>query len=177
MSTARTWGTTAAERAKVWPCDDVLTAEDSYFRGVDVLAEPDVVFRWLCQLRVAPYSYDLVDNLGRRSPRSLTPGLDDLEVGQTFMTIFELVSFTPDVELTLLMTSGVARWLFGRVAVTYRVIPAGRGVSRLLAKVNVAYPGGVRGQLLRRALPWGDLAMMRKQLLNVQRLAESGEKA
>src|SRR4029077_18564030 len=93
-SLVTTWGSTASERARAFPCDGVLPhASFDLYRAVTVEAPASRVFRWLCQLRVAPYSYDLLDNWGRRSPRELTPGADDLAVGQKIMTIFTLVSF------------------------------------------------------------------------------------
>ncbi|MFZ1178196.1 MAG: hypothetical protein WAO15_18365 [Mycobacterium sp.] len=48
------------------------------------------MFSWLCQLRVAPNSYDALDNLGRRSPRERNPELVHLQLGQRFMTVFAL---------------------------------------------------------------------------------------
>ena len=99
---ARTGGTTAAERALPFPGDRADDgARDLLWRGVDVGAPASLVFRWLCQLRVAPYSYDWIDNLGPRSPRSLVPGLEELGAGQTFMKIFRLLAFEPGVALTL----------------------------------------------------------------------------
>ena len=96
------WGTTPDERARPFPCDALLPGFDvALYRGVTVRAPAPVVFRWLCQLRVAPYSYDWLDNLGRRSPRTLTPGAERLELGQRVMGIFELVGFEPDRHLTL----------------------------------------------------------------------------
>jgi hypothetical protein len=161
----RTWGSTAAERALPQPCDELVPEpDDAAYRAVSVAAAPHVVFRWLCQLRVAPYSYDLLDNLGRRSPRTLTPGLDDLAVGQRFATIFRLASFEPDRHITILTTGN-------RVAVTYAVRPHGEG-SRLLVKLVVRYPRWLRGPL-RDAAVAGDLVMMRRQLLNFRRLAEA----
>lgn len=75
----RHWGTTAPERARPYPCDELVPSSDgALFRGVSVEAPAAVVFRWLCQLRAAPYSYDLLDNRGRRSPQELTPGLERL---------------------------------------------------------------------------------------------------
>ncbi len=86
MSIAHEWGSTPADRAIDFPCDRHLPdAEDTLYRAVDVNAHSAVVFRWLCQLRVAPYSYDWLDNWGRESPRTLTPGLDQLAVGQRVM--------------------------------------------------------------------------------------------
>jgi hypothetical protein len=116
-----------------FPCDRHLPGADAaYFRAVDVDAPPGTVFRWLCQLRAAPYSYDWVDNRGRRSPPRLIPGLDQLQVGQQVMTIFELVEFEPDRHLTVSMRR--ARHLFGEVAGTYMALPISESRSRLLVK-------------------------------------------
>ena len=71
------WGVTAAETARHYPCDDVVpTPALQAWRGVSVAAAPERVWPWLVQLRLAPYSYDWIDNLGRRSPRELR-GLPD----------------------------------------------------------------------------------------------------
>jgi hypothetical protein len=139
-------------------------------RAVDVAAPAGRTFRWVCQLRVAPYSYDLIDNRGRASPRELTPGLDRLEVGQRVATIFTLVDFTPGEHLTLRLTETRGRRLFGDVVVTYLAVPTGPETSRLLARVRVSGLGPVR----RRALAYGDLLMMRKQLHTLADLAARG---
>ena len=66
-----TWGTTEDERAAAYPVDDVLPdAEQWLFRGIDVAAPAALTFRWLCQLRAAPYSYDWIDNWGGEAHRS-----------------------------------------------------------------------------------------------------------
>jgi hypothetical protein len=172
-SWAVSWGATAEERAASYPCDAVLPESDAaLFRAVDVDAPTTVVWRWLCQLRAAPYSYDWIDNLGRRSPRRLIAGLERLRAGQTVMTIFELVSFAPEDHMTLLVSKPSAIRLFGRVAGTYRIATRPRGGCRLTVKLLARYPGGLYGVLLRWLLPWGDLIMMRKQLLTLKALAE-----
>jgi hypothetical protein len=162
------WGSSAHERTLEYPCDALLDAPDRVlFRAIDIAAPSDLVFRWLCQLRVAPYSYDWIDNFGRRSPRRLIDGLDALEVGQRFM-IFRLASFEPGRSITLDSTTA----LFGRVVMTYLVTPTTSDTSRLVAKLAFVAPRGLYGALMRRILPAGDLVMMRKQLLTWRALAE-----
>jgi hypothetical protein len=164
---ARDWGSTASERAMSFPCDRHLPDADlALHRAVDVDAPAAILFRWLCQLRAAPYSYDLIDNFGRRSPRRLLPGLERLEVGQRFMTIFRLVEFEPDRHLTLLY-----RGPAGAFAVTYLLVPRGEYRSRLLVRLIASGPW-----LVSRFGPAADLIMMRKQVLTVKRLAERDER-
>jgi hypothetical protein len=173
-STARTWGSTEEERAAAYPCDRWLEdADDHLWRAIDVAAPPAVVFRWLCQLRAAPYSYDWIDNLGRTSPRQLTPGLDDLAEGQRVMAIFRLVEFARDRHITLVLERG--RRMFGELALTYCVDPAPGG-SRLVAKLIVKRPRGL-GRVLSPLLPAGDLVMMKKQLRTLKALAERDQAA
>jgi hypothetical protein len=174
MSLGASWGVTGSERLEPFPCDASCAAPDeALFRGVTVAAPPPVLFRWLCQLRTAPYSYDWLDNGGRQSPRTLTPGLDVLAKGQRVMTIFELVDFEPDRSLTIVNRArDGARRLFGEVWVSYVIRPGQGADCRLLAKLVVRYPRAITGWALRRVLPLGDLLMMRRQLLNLKKLAE-----
>jgi hypothetical protein len=169
---AYTWGTSAPDRSVSFPCEHHLPgAEDAYFRGLDIAAPAAVLFRWLCQLRVAPYSYDWIDNRGRRSPRSLTAVLERLSVGQSVMTIFKIVEFEVDRHLTI-MTPRPSR-LFGEVAVTYLIIRVHPSYCRLLVKVLVRHPPAAPlHRLGRELLPWGDVIMMRRQMLNLKHLAE-----
>ena len=174
MSIAYTWGTEEAERRLPFACDSYVSQPDAiYFRGVTVRAAPERLFRWLCQMRVAPYSYDWIDNRGRRSPRALTPGLEHLAIGQSMMRIFTMVDFARDRHVTLCIKHGTGAFsLFGDLALTYLIVPEGQARCRLLVKIVVRYPRGVSGILMRRVLPWGDLVMMRRQLLNLKQLAE-----
>lgn len=172
MDGGRIWGATADEQAAAYPCDGLLPgAEEAWFRAVSVAAPAAVVFRWLCQLKVAPYSYDLLDNRGKRSPRTLTPGAEELEVGQPVMRIFDLESFEPGRDITIVLRR--ATGLFGGLAGTYRVEPVDERRSRIVVKLLVRHPGPGLVRRLRHALfPLGDLIMMRKQLLTLGRLAE-----
>lgn len=176
MRVATVWGADAAEMAAAYPCDEVAPhPAEVWFRAVSVRAPRSTVFRWLCQLKVAPYSYDLLDNRGRRSPRTLTPGTERLAIGQRFVSIFELVDFTPDEQLTLRMTAPRALAWFGPLTLTYAVRDSGSTDTRLVVKLNVGERGG-GGRLhgaRRRALAWGDLFMMHRQLTTLRRLAEA----
>ncbi len=174
MSIAYTWGTTADERALAYPCDRYIAApRDELYRGVTVDAPPAIVFRWLCQLRAAPYSYDWIDNFGRRSPQRLTPGLEALAPGQRVMKIFELLEFEQDRSITIrIIERGRAYRLFGSLAVTYMAVEQPAGGTRLLAKLSTHGSRGLIARAMRVILPWGDLVMMRRQLLNLKRLAE-----
>jgi hypothetical protein len=145
------------------PCDALCPrAGIRADRAISAAAPASIVFAWLCQLRVAPYSYDILDNFGRRSPRERNPELRHLEIGQRFMTIFALQSFVDGEQITLLAKG---------VAVTYAVRPDGVG-SRLHVRVLFEGP-----RLVARALALGDLVMMRKQLITLKSLAGRGPAA
>jgi hypothetical protein len=138
-------------------------------RAVDVAAPAELGWRWLCQISVAPYSYDWIDNLGRRSPQELTPGADRLEVGQRAL-IFRVIDVQPGREWSALMLPRPAR-LFGPVAITYAAHPVTETSCRLVCRLAVSQRT-VLDRVRSRALAWGDLVMMRRELLNLKALAE-----
>ncbi len=117
---------------------------------------------WVCQIRVAPYSYDWVDNLGRRSPTTLV-GLEPARVGEPFTRTGgrpagEVLAVDPGRQLTGRILGAV---------MSYLLVPDGGASTRLLLKVAMG-----RGRALAPLVSVGDLVMARRQLLNLAALAE-----
>lgn len=156
------WGVSDAEVARRYPCDDVVTDPVlEAWRGVTVATTADRLWPWVAQVRLAPYSYDWVDNLGRRSPQELR-GLPEPVVGEPFTTaaarpVGRILSVVPGEQLT------------GRIAgaVMSYVLVADGDRTRLLMKIVMA-----RGRLVAPVVSLGDLVMARRQLLTFRRLAE-----
>jgi hypothetical protein len=174
MPWIRAGAVTAADRAVSYPCDDILDGQRrEFYRAVDVEASPAVMFRWLCQVKVAPYSYDLVDNLGRRSPSEITPGLADVKVGQPFM-IGSIVAFEPDRHITMRSTPKLDRF-YGPISMTYAIHPRGERACRVVVK-GVLGARSWLGRVRAEFVVLGDAPMMRKQLLTLKKLAERDER-
>lgn len=157
------WGVSDGEVSRFYPCDDFVTASAlQVWRGVTVEAPAEAVWPWVAQVRLAPYSYDWVDNLGRRSPRELV-GLPDPKVGERFTTaggweLGRIVSVAPGKQLT-----GTIIGAF----MSYVVVPQDHDTTRLLLKVVIQ-----TNRWVGMGLSVGDLIMARRQLLNLKKLAE-----
>lgn len=156
------WGVTEAETLLRYGCDDLVHAPTlEAWRGVTVDAEPDTVWSRLRQVRLAPYSYDVIDNFGRRSPRERRD-LPEPAVGDPFTCALgrdqgHIVAVEPGRQLTATIMGA---------CMSYIVLPRG-GQTRLVVKV-VAHTQ----PWLAPALSLGDLVMARKQLLTLKALAE-----
>ena len=170
------WGATDAEADRRVPADALVGEPRArWVRAVGSSASPALLWRWVQQLTVAPYSYDLIDNLGRRSPRRLGPDADRVEVGQRLLVLFVVDSVTPagppsDVRQMTLRRRRPGTGPVGEFAITYAVHPAPVG-CRLVATVVVGGTPGGAATALRGLLAWGDLVMMRRQLQTLAALA------
>lgn len=160
------WGVSDEEVARRYPCDDLVPAPVlQAWRGVTVHAPGSDVWPWIAQIRLAPYSYDWIDNLGRRSPQELRD-LPAPAPGQHFTAAGgrptgRILSIEPEVQLTGQIMGAV---------MSYVLLPTSRpagDATRLLLKV-----AATRGRGVAPLLCVGDLVMARRQLLNLKRLAE-----
>src|SRR5512146_1358398 len=157
------WGVSDAEVARAYPCDEFVAAPTvRAWRGVSVAAPAETVWQWIAQVRLAPYSYDWIDNRGRRSPRELA-GLPEPRAGGRLTAVGgrplgRIVSVETGKQLT-----GTIMGAY----MSYVLVPADGDATRLLLKVVME-----TSRLRACCVTPGDLIMARRQLLNLKRLAE-----
>ncbi|MEM7327024.1 MAG: hypothetical protein AAF531_28335, partial [Actinomycetota bacterium] len=151
------WGATDEERAAPLPGDDRLV--DPYVsatRSITVTGSPDRVLAWLVQMgtgRAGWYSYDLIDNYGRRSAEHIEPSWAVTAVGETVPVgpiSFEVTHLEPagaevddrraDGSTSLVLAMPEGRSLGHRIGFTlaYRESSTDGGVtSRLVSRVRI----------------------------------------
>jgi hypothetical protein len=161
------WGVSEAETTRRYPCDDLVPNPVlQAWRGVTVRTRPEHVWPWVAQIRLAPYSYDWLDNLGRRSPQDLR-GLPEPVVGESFSAAFGGRPFGRiiAVESGKHLTGTIMGAAISYVLVPVDDIPRTRLLMKLVTR---------SGRMTAPLLSVGDLIMARRQLLNLAALAERG---
>jgi hypothetical protein len=172
------WGATADEIAGS-VVGDSLCADARLLatRSITIAAPPADVFPWIRQMgfgRAGWYSYDWLDNLGRRSATTIHPEWQAVSIGDTVPggpIAFEAAIVEAPHSFVLRVVPGgrVSRRLCFTLAYELRDHPQGtRLVTRLRAHIDA--PGGTL--LERFVLGPGDGIMLRRQLLGIQRRAE-----
>ena len=142
-------------------------------RSISLDAPPGRVYPWLAQMgfgKAGWYSYDWIDNLGRRSASTILSQWQDVSTGDVIPgggpVGFEvaLAEEPRAFVLSLARTGGITDRIAFTLAYELRDLDGStRLVSRVRARVDL--PGG---RLMERALLGpGDGIMVRRQLLNL----------
>ena len=138
-------------------------------RSITIAAAPEAVFPWIRQMgfgRAGWYSYDWIDNLGRRSATRIHPEWQDVVTGSPVPggpTAFTAAVVDPPRAFVLQFGRPGGRLCF-TLAYELRPDPVGtRLVTRMRTRIDV--PGGVVVE--RGLLGPGDGIMVRRQLRNL----------
>ncbi len=144
-------------------------------RAITVHACPEHVWPWLVQIgfnRAGWYSYDLLDNLGRRSAERVIPELQAIAVGDwipmsgtpTEQTAFRVAAFEPGRMLLWAKPDSTWTWL---------LLPIDGERTRVVSRLRCLHqPGTVLGLAGVLLMELGDFPMFRKLLLNLRQRAE-----
>jgi hypothetical protein len=169
------WGSSPDEIAGPVVGDDLCPdARVIATRSITLAAPPADVYPWLRQMgfrRAGWYSYDWLDNLGRRSATRINPEWQDVATGSRVPAgpmSFEAAIVEPPRAFVLRVGSGESAKSRIQFVLAYelREVPEG---TRLVTRVRIRIdaPGG---RLLERlVLGPGDGVMVRRQLLNLAR--------
>ena len=170
------WGATDEELAAIMPGDEIVSQPDfNATRGVTVNAPPETIWPWIVQMgtkRAGWYSYDWIDNLGRRSAERILPEFQDIKVGH-------LVPMSPDQKYGFWVKDFVRdQWMLwgdkeGDVTWCWGIHPLGKTQTRLITRIRVRYRWLSPGILLNLLIDVGDIVMMRKCMLGIKNRAEN----
>lgn len=169
-----TWGATPDEVSRPLPGDELVTRPTfNATRAITIAAPPQEIWPWLLQVgvtRAGWYSYDILDNLGRRSARRIIPELQNLAPG-------DVVPMSPNGKqgIPVLSMNPPASMVWGTPAEstwTWQLDSNPDGSTRLITRVRSRYRWLSPSIAMSLLVEFTDVWMMRKMLLNLRDRAE-----
>jgi hypothetical protein len=170
------WGATAEEVARPMLGDEIVGRPSfNATRAVTVRARPEHIYPWIVQMgvgRAGWYSYDILDNLGRRSAETIVPEWQGVQPGDLIPMSPDgkqgvwVKEFEPDQRMLWWDQRGETTWLWEIVAVD-------ESTSRLITRVRMRYRWNSPAAVFNLLIELADWPMMRKCMLGIKRRAEA----
>jgi len=167
----RRWGSTGEEVRRAMPGDELLPpGAHSTTRAITINATPRDVFPWLLQIgygRGGWYSYDWIDNDGKRSVDRIDPALQRLAVG-------DRIPMLPDFGPVVREIQTDHHILSGGDADTWCLLvePISGGRSRLVSRWRQDWPKTFGTYVWTLITDPGAFVMEQKMLRTIRTLAE-----
>ena len=172
------WGSTPEEIQLDLPGDELVSQPAfSATRSISIAAPTTDVFPWIAQLglgRAGWYSYDIIDNFGRKSATELHPewavsSVGDIVPGGPISFIVTHIDATHHLVISLRSRRDSTRFKFTLAYVLHDMTDGTRLISRVRSALHVPFGA----PLLKSTLGPGDGVMLRRQLLGLKERAES----
>ena len=170
------WGATEDDLIRAMPGDDIV-GQPSFnaTRAVTIHAPAENIYPWIVQMgvkRAGWYSYDLLDNLGRKSAERILAEHQNIQVG-------DLIPLSPDGKQGMRVKDfRKNEWMLwwdkkGDSSWSWEIYPEGETHSRLVTRVRVKYRWFSPAIAFNLLIEFFDLLMMRKCMLGIRRRAEA----
>jgi hypothetical protein len=143
-------------------------------RSIEIKAGASAIFTWLKQLRIAPYSYDFVDNRFRKSPEYIIENLPPLNVNTHFLLAFHLFRFEENSFIVCRFCQPVnppVNKYLKDLFIEYRITEQGP-VSRLQCKIKGYLNDDIYSRGFFFIFSLVNRIMMTRQLRNIKKLSE-----
>jgi hypothetical protein len=170
------WGATDDEIKRSMPGDDIVGKPSfNATRAVTINAPAENIYPWIVQMgvkRAGWYSYDLLDNLGRKSAECILAEHQNIQVG-------DVIPLSPDGKQGMLVKDfSKNKWMLwwdkiGDSSWVWEIYADGETHSRLVTRVRTKYRLFSPAIAFNLLIEFFDILMMRKCMLGIRRRAEA----
>jgi hypothetical protein len=143
-------------------------------RCIEIRAHASDIFAWLKQLRIAPYSYDFLDNRFRKSPDYIIENLPPLKVNTHYLLAFHIFEFEENSFIVCRFCEPInppVNLYMKGLFFEYRIVEQGTK-TKLWCKIKGYFNTDISSKGFFFIFSVVNKIMMARQLKNIKRLSE-----